>query len=53
MYPDGSAKEDYDAFRFDTSHRLYYPTKHFGWLNFIPRTGYRGTWYRPRVRVCD
>ncbi len=45
VYPDGSSKEDYDAFRIDSGHMLYYPTRHFGFLNVTPRAGYRGTYY--------
>lgn len=45
QFPEGSDDEDYDAFRIDTSHMLYYPTRHFGFLNIIPRAGYRGTYY--------
>ncbi len=44
---DGS--EDYSAGRLDTSHKLYYPTRHFGFLNLIPRTGYRATYYSETV----
>lgn len=36
---------NYDAFRFDTGHRFFYPTRHFGWLNLTPRAGYQGTYY--------
>lgn len=45
VYPEGSTREDYDAFRIDSSHMLYYPTRHLGFLNFTPRAGYRGTYY--------
>ena len=45
LYPDGSDDEDYDAFRLDSSHMLYYPTKQFGFLSLIPRGGLRGTFY--------
>lgn len=41
--------EDYSAGRLDTSHKLYYPTRHFGFLNLIPRTGYRATYYSETV----
>lgn len=36
---------NYSAFRFDTPNTLYYPTKQFGFLNIIPRAGYRATAY--------
>lgn len=47
VYPKDNAgqNEDYDTFRVDSSHMFYYPTRHFGFLNVIPRAGYRGTWY--------
>lgn len=45
VYPDGSAEERYNAFRFDTKHMAYWPTRHFGFLSLIPRAGYRGTYY--------
>lgn len=31
--------------RFDSMNMLYFSKKYFGFLNFIPRAGYRGTWY--------
>jgi LPS-assembly protein len=45
VYPDGSDDERYNAFRFDTKHMVYWPTRHFGFLSLIPRAGYRGTYY--------
>ncbi|HMP74680.1 MAG TPA: LPS assembly protein LptD [Kiritimatiellia bacterium] len=45
VFPEGSANEDYDAFRIDSRHTVYYPTRHFGFLNVTPRAGYRGTYY--------
>ena len=44
-YADGEDEEDYEAFRIDSSHKVFYPTKHFGFLNVIPRVGYRATYY--------
>jgi lipopolysaccharide assembly outer membrane protein LptD (OstA) len=52
LYPeeDGeAAEEEYSAARVDTAHRVYYPTRHFGFLNLIPRAGYRGTYYSETV----
>jgi LPS-assembly protein len=40
-----SSEEDYSAFRLDSSHMIYYPTKQFEFLNVIPRSGYRATYY--------
>lgn len=37
--------DDYSAFRFDTGHTIYYPQQYFGFLNVIPRGGFRGTYY--------
>lgn len=45
VYPDGDDHEDYDAFRVDTKHMLYWPTKTMGFLSVVPRGGYRGTFY--------
>lgn len=48
-YADGNEQEDYSAGRLDTSHKLYYPTRHFGFLNLIPRAGCRATYYSDTV----
>ena len=45
VFPEDSGQEDYDAFRIDSAHTVYYPTRHFGFLNVTPRAGYRGTYY--------
>lgn len=37
--------ENYDVFRFDTDTRVTRPFKCFGFLNIIPRAGYRATYY--------
>lgn len=37
--------DSYDTFRFDTSHAIYLPEKFFGFLSFMPRAIYRGTFY--------
>lgn len=42
--------EDYSAGRLDTLHKLYWPTRHFGFLNVIPRAGYRATYYSDTVK---
>ncbi len=44
-FAEGSDFPDYDAIRFDTFHKLTYPTKMFGWLNVVPRAGARFTYY--------
>ena len=41
----GSANRDYTVLRIDTGHMFYRPAKFFGFLNVIPRVGYRGTYY--------
>lgn len=46
----GSGDEDYTSARFDTSHEFYYPTRHFGFLNVTPRTGFRETFYSDTVQ---
>ncbi|MDD2236397.1 MAG: LPS assembly protein LptD [Kiritimatiellae bacterium] len=38
-------EKKYSTFRLDTRHMIYYPTKHFGFLNVTPRAGYEGTYY--------
>jgi len=38
-------EQDHSAFRFDSLHTVYLPTRHFAFLNVIPRAGYRGTYY--------
>ncbi|NCC51399.1 MAG: LPS-assembly protein LptD [Spartobacteria bacterium] len=45
LYPEDSGKEEYDTFRLDSGHTLLYPTRHFGFLNVIPRVGYQGTYF--------
>ncbi len=40
-----SANDDYSSMRFDTSHMIYQPRRYMGWLNLVPRAGYRGTYY--------
>ena len=44
-FSEQSGEESYDAFRLDSAHKVFYPTKHFGFLNVIPRSGYRATYY--------
>ncbi len=41
----GSAFPDYDYARLDSFHQIVFPQTFFGWLNIIPRAGFRGTWY--------
>lgn len=44
-----NTNDEYSAARLDSSHYIYYPTRHFSFLNIIPRVGYRGTWYSDSV----
>jgi lipopolysaccharide assembly outer membrane protein LptD (OstA) len=37
--------ENYETLRMHTEHTLYYPTRHFGWLNVVPRAGIKATYY--------
>lgn len=37
--------ESYDVFRFDSDSQATLPLKFFGFLNVIPRAGYRATYY--------
>jgi len=44
--PEGQTeRDDFDSFRFDTFSTILWPTRHFDFLNVIPRVGYRGTAY--------
>ena len=45
VWQDGSDESDYSSLRFDTRHMVYQPRRYLGWLNFVPRAGYRGTYY--------
>lgn len=45
VYPEDSGSKDYDALRLDLPNMVYFPTRNFGFLNIIPRAGYRGTYY--------
>jgi LPS-assembly protein len=45
VWLEGSANEDYSSLRLDSEHMLYQPRRYFGWLNLVPRVGYRGTYY--------
>jgi LPS-assembly protein len=53
VYAEGSTAEDYEAVRFDTLHRVIYPTRQFGFLSVVPSAAYRATWYSatPDVRT--
>jgi LPS-assembly protein len=44
-FPEDSGIKNYGTQRFDTFHQLVYPNTYFGWLSFMPRVGYRGTYY--------
>jgi lipopolysaccharide assembly outer membrane protein LptD (OstA) len=44
-FADDSSYDDVATWRGDTYHELYRPLRLFGFLNLIPRAGYRGTWY--------
>lgn len=45
VWEKGSGNQDYSTFRADSSHMILYPVKTFGFLNLIPRAGYRATYY--------
>jgi len=46
-------RADYSAFRFDTANMLYRPSRHFGFLNVVPRGGYRGTCYSATKKTVE
>ena len=49
VYDVNGADEDYSASRLDSAHKLYWPTREFGFLNVIPRVGARATYYSETV----
>jgi len=49
LYKEGSDEEDYSAFRFDSAHMIYRPDRYMGFLNVIPRVGYRATYYSETI----
>jgi len=49
VWPEDSGTDDYSALRVDTSHMLFQPRRYLGWLNLVPRAGYRGTYYSDTV----
>lgn len=53
VWAEDAGNEDYSAFRLDSSHMLYQPRQLAGWLNVIPRAGYRATYYTeaPEMRT--
>jgi LPS-assembly protein len=44
-FPSGSGLADYESWRIDTFHQFLYPNTYFGWLSFVPRVGFRATYY--------
>lgn len=44
-FEDGSTFSDYNTGRLDAFFQFLYPKTYFGWLNFTPRVGVRGTYY--------
>ncbi len=49
VWPDDSGIDDYSSLRVDSSHMLFQPRRYLGWLNLVPRAGYRGTYYSDTV----
>lgn len=46
--------EDFETLRLHSEHRIFYPTRHFGWLNVVPRAGVRATYYEETLeRVTE
>jgi len=45
QFPEDSGIKNYGTERSDTFHQLVWPNTLFGWLSFVPRVGYRGTYY--------
>ena len=44
-FADQLNRENYDSGRIDSDNKVYWYTRHFGWLNVIPRAGYAATYY--------
>lgn len=44
-FAEGSGFESYGATRLDTYHQILYPNTYLGWLSFVPRAGFRATYY--------
>jgi lipopolysaccharide assembly outer membrane protein LptD (OstA) len=51
VWPEDSLDADYSSIRFDTLHMFYQPRQLAGWLNVIPRAGYRGTFYTETLKT--
>ncbi len=45
LHEASSSSDGYSSFRFDAENRLSYIEKFWGFLNFVPRVSYRGTYY--------
>ena len=45
LYEDSDPLSDYRSARFDTYNQIFLPLRFKDYLNVIPRTAYRGTWY--------
>lgn len=45
VFEKDSTSDDYSTMRFDTRQIFYQPRRYMGWLNLVPRAGYRGTYY--------
>lgn len=45
VFAESVATEDYSTFRIDSLHSFYQPRRIAGWLNLLPRAGYRATYY--------
>ncbi len=50
VFPEDSSRTNYDAFRIDSQHTIYYPGKYFGFLVVTPRAGYRATYYSSTIQ---
>ncbi|MBN1670534.1 MAG: LPS-assembly protein LptD [Kiritimatiellae bacterium] len=46
-----ATNDDYAVFRFDCANEIHYPHKYWGFLNLIPRLGYRLTYYSKTVET--
>lgn len=49
VWAEGSGVDDYSSMRLDTGHTIFQPRRYLGWLNLVPRVGYRGTYYSDTI----
>ncbi len=51
VYPKGDERDSHSTLRVDAKHSVYQPRQFWGWLNVVPRSQYRGTYYSNSRKV--